>query len=315
MNYLENLLSPQILFFILGFIISSTKTAFDFPKVISKALSIYLMTAIGLKGGMELSKGTLDGSFMTAALVTLVLGFVIPLLAFYLLKNFSKEKIIDCIAIAAHYGSTSIATFITAVSFLESQDVDFKGYMIFLLVLLEFPSIFSALWMKSKYVHNKSQMDWRHILFIGTTLLLVGSLIIGFLIDPESKYSLDLFIGEPFTGFLCIFLLSLGLDSGQNFTAFKKSGFRLVAFGLYMPLISAAISALVGSFLGLGLGELTLFIVLSASSSYIVIPAAMKLSLPEANAGIYVPLSLGITFPFNIAFGIPLYYLLASYLV
>ena len=310
---LDNLLSPPILFFVLGLTAGITQSDLAFPKGLVKALSIYLMISIGLKGGAELNNGSINGSFLASIFLAVAISLFIPFLAYKILRVATRQNQIDCVAIAAHYGSTSIVTFITAVAFLDLEKVSFESYFIVLLVLMEFPAILSAIYLKTKLSSSgsKTQINWKEIFFGGTTILLLGSLLIGFVIGPEGKKSLDGFILTPFNGVLCLFLLGLGVEAGQKFADFLKAGPRLLAFGIYMPLIGAVIGTFAGVLCGMSVGGTTLFAVLSASSSYIVVPAAMKISLPEANPGIYLPLSLGVTFPFNVMIGIPLYHGLA----
>jgi len=239
---------------------------------------------------------------------------VIPFLAFGLLSVMTRLDRINAAAVAAHYGSISIITFVAATSVLQSRGIASEGYMVAVAAAMEAPAILSALWLLSR--NEGSRMDgglWREILLNGSIVLLIGSFVIGILTGEEGMREIEPFIGAPFKGILCLFLLDMGLIAGRGI---RNSGGVLTpglfAFGLIMPIIGATLGLLAGMMIGLSLGGLFLLAVLAASASYIAVPAAMRVAVPEADPGIYLTLSLAITFPFNLTLGLPLYLVGAS---
>jgi hypothetical protein len=312
----ENILSPAILFFVLGFIIKAVKSDFDIPKSISRYLSIYLMIAIGFKGGVAINNnGAFHLKMLLSVFAGLTIGFLQPFLAYGLLRLRSKLDVQTAAALAAHYGSISIVTFATAASFLKSQNIEYSGYIIAILTLMEAPAIFSGLYLAGRYgTKNQTNTDHikQHIFTNGPILLLLGSFFIGWITGNPGMQKVGGFLDTPFQGILCLFLLDMGLLVAKNLDHFSLFTKDLFFFGIYMPLIGGAIGLLTSYIIGLDIGTGTLFTVLCASASYIAVPAAMRLALPEAKAEIYVPMSLAITFPFNVTIGIPLYFLIAQ---
>lgn len=310
----SNFTSPPVLFFALGLIFGLIKADLHLPKGFSKILALYLMMAIGFKGGVELSESVFTWNILSASLLGVGFSLALPFVGYGLLRISTDLRRIDCVAVAAHYGSVSIVTFVAALAFLDSQRVDYQQYLLFLLVLMEAPALFSAFFLK-RWIQNSSagprRMEWREIFLSGSILLLLGSLVIGLISGPAGKTLVGDFLITPFNGVLCIFLLEMGMTAGRNLVAFRKAGFALVLFGIYMPVLSGVLALMASRALGFDVGSMTLFAVLSASASYIVVPSALKVSMPEANSALYVPMALGVTFPFNILVGIPLYYQLA----
>lgn len=311
----KNLLTPPILFFALGILAGAIKSDLHVPKSISRYLSIYLMMAIGFKGGVAIANTPdLNGEVIYTALAGIIFGFIQPFLGYALLKCTTRIDSATAAAVAAHYGSISMVTFATAASFLDANAIIYAGYIVAILALMEAPAIMSGLFIAKKAMPKEQQYDEdksklaREIFTNGAILLLLGSFIIGWLTGESGMQKVAGFLDEPFHGILCLFLLDMGILVARNLKHLKSFSWSLVLFGIYMPLIGASVGIGMSAIIGLDLGTAFLFTVLCASASYIAVSAAMRLALPEAKAAIYVPMSLAITFPFNIVFGIPLYY-------
>lgn len=313
----NNLLSPIILSFVLGFFAAIVRSDLTIPEAMAKALSIYLLFAIGFKGGVSVSSNEFDIGVLMALIAGTLLSLLIPFVAFALLKALTNLNHLDRAAVAGHYGSISIVTFVAATSALELSGIASEGYMVAVAAAMEAPAIVSALWLASRG-DSSSRMNsgmWREILLNGSIVLLLGAFIIGLLTGAQGMNEVESFIVTPFKGVLCLFLLDIGLVAGRSLLQSHKLITRgLVAFGVLMPLIGSTIGLGTALALNLSEGGAILLMVLSASASYIAVPAAMRVALPEANAGIYLTLSLGITFPFNLTVGIPLYLAVANVL-
>lgn len=305
----QNLLNPPVLFFFLGLIAIAIRSDLEIPPAISKFLSLYLLFAIGLKGGVELGHGGLSTDF--SKILVLAIGFscLVPLYAFWILKK--KFKLADAAAIAATYGSVSAVTFITASSYLQEQDIHYGGYMVAMLALMESPAIILGVMLFQRYRTDGTQLStgkiWHEALTNGSVVLVLGSLVIGMLSPDAAVEGLLPFTNDIFKGFLAFFLLDMGLLAGRRFKAITSAGWFPWAFGILLPLVNALLAAMLGGWLGLSEGNTYLMSVLAASASYIAVPAAMRMSIPEANPGLYVPMALAVTFPFNILIGLPLY--------
>lgn len=317
----SNLLSPAILFFALGISAGALKSDLDVPESISRYLSIYLMMAIGFKGGVAIAEtADFNGEVLATITAGVVFGFVQPFLAYALLKFTTKLDSATAAAVAAHYGSISMVTFVTAASFLNVNDVVYAGYIVAILALMEAPAILSGLFIAHRAAPETIEVAEqanpklaREIFTNGAILLLMGSFLIGWATGKPGLDKMAGFLVTPFDGILALFLLDMGLLVSRQLHYLKEFTVRLVLFGLYMPLIGATVGLICSYLIGLDVGTGMLFIVLCASSSYIAVPAAMRLALPQAKAAIYLPMSLAITFPFNIVFGLPLYFALAEY--
>jgi hypothetical protein len=316
---LQNLATPMILFFILGFLSTIVKSDIEIPQSISKVLAIYFMIAIGFKGGVELSKTGVDLNLYSSLLNSIIIGITTPLIAFLILKYIGKLDNINSGAISAHYGSVSVVTFVTAISFLNSKSIEFSGYMAGMMALMESPAIFASLLLvrifsSQKISTLKSNLAdlLRESLFNASIVLLFGSLLIGLVVSEKGMTMVKPFLADPFNGVLTLFLLDMGMIAGQRISEFKKVGLFLSAFAIIMPLISATTTILISGLFNFSVGDTFLFSVLAASSSYIAAPAAVRIALPQANPAYYITMSLAITFPFNIIFGIPLYYSLIN---
>lgn len=313
-----NLLSPMILSFALGLCAALARSELTVPEAAAKALSIYLLFAIGFKGGVAVADHGVDARLLAAMVGGVALSFGLPFIAYALLRGLTRLSLVDAAATAAHYGSISIVTFVTATSVLNGRGIDAEGYMVAVAAAMEAPAIISALWLVSRS-GNGAKMDaelWREILLNGSIVLLVGSFLIGAITGAEGMARIESFIVSPFQGVLCLFLLDMGLVAGRGLRGARgRLTPALFLFGMLMPVIGAALGLAVGMVLGLSAGGVALLMTLAASASYIAVPAAMRVALPEADPAIYLTLSLGVTFPFNLAIGIPSYVAVASSLI
>ncbi|MFT6104681.1 MAG: hypothetical protein ACJA1E_001104 [Paracoccaceae bacterium] len=311
----SNLLAPTILFFILGLVAAVCRSDLSIPDGAAKIMSIYLLLAIGFKGGVSVADNGLSLQLLSSLLAGAVLSFVLPFIAYPLLRLITRLDPINAAAVAGHYGSISIVTFVTAVSLLESKGLPSEGYIVAMAAVMEVPAIVSALWLAARSSGGAKITPelLRHILGNGSIVLLVGSFVIGALTGQSGLEQLKPLIILPFTGVLCIFLLDMGLTAGKSLMQNRKdiSG-GLLAFGCIMPIIGSVVGGITGSLLGLSDGGVFLIMTLCASASYIAVPAAMRLALPDAKSGIYLSLSLGVTFPFNLTIGLPLYLFIAT---
>ncbi|MDG1377999.1 MAG: sodium-dependent bicarbonate transport family permease [Yoonia sp.] len=311
----SNLISPIILSFALGLMAAWARSDLTIPEAIAKGMSIYLLFAIGFKGGASVAAHGVDAKLLTAVGAGVVLSFGLPLVAFTLLKIMTKLSKIDAAAIAAHYGSISIVTFVAATSVLEGRAISSEGYLVAVAAAMEAPAILSALWLVARGGTNAKMDDGliREIMLNGSIVLLVGAFVIGMITGEKGLAEIAPFIVSPFKGVLCLFLLDMGLIAGRGLRAAKGVvTLPIVAFGILMPLIGATFGLAAALLVGLSTGGVLLLMVLAASASYIAVPAAMRVALPQANPAIYLTLSLGITFPFNLTLGIPLYLTVAQ---
>ncbi|HCR85882.1 MAG TPA: sodium-dependent bicarbonate transport family permease [Alphaproteobacteria bacterium] len=314
----QNLLTPAVLFFILGITAGFFKSDLEIPNSISRYLSIYLMMAIGFKGGVAIANTTVFGTDVIGAIFAgVAIGFLQPFIGYFLLKRTTKLDSATAAAVAAHYGSISMVTFATAAAFLKVNEVVYAGYIVAILALMEAPAILAGLFIahkadpKTKHENEEKKLA-KEIFTNGAILLLFGSFLIGWITGQSGMNKMEGFLVTPFQGILALFLLDMGLLVAKNIHHLKNFTLPLALFGIYMPLIGSCVGLGTSYMLGLDVGTGTLFTVLCASASYIAVPAAMRLALPEAKAAIYIPMSLAITFPFNVVLGIPLYYTLAG---
>lgn len=311
----ENLLTPMILSFALGLFAALARSELTIPEAFAKAMSIYLLFAIGFKGGVAVAGHGLDWQVAAALGGGIALSLAIPLLAFALLRVMTRLSAVDAAAVSAHYGSISIVTFVTATSVVAGQGLDYEGYMVAVAAAMEAPAIVSALWLAARS-GSGTRMDarlWHEILLNGSIVLLVGAFVIGAVTGEQGMARIDAFIVAPFQGVLCLFLLDMGLVAGRGLRGAKGAlGLNIVAFGVLMPVIGAGLGLAMAVLIGLSVGGTALLMTLTASASYIAVPAAMRVALPEANPSIYLTLSLGITFPFNLIFGVPAYLAVAQ---
>ena len=308
----QNLLSPIILSFALGLMASLARSDLNVPEAVAKGMSIYLLFAIGFKGGASVASYGLDARLGFSLLAGVILSALLPVVAFGLLKVMTGMSRLDAAAVAAHYGSISIVTFVAATSVLEGRGIPSEGYMVAVAAAMEAPAILSALWLISRGGGDSAKgMDsalMREIMLNGSIVLLVGAFAIGWITGEDGLKEIESFIVNPFKGVLCLFLLDMGLVAGRGLRGGGGVLTRgVLAFGVLMPLVGSLFGLGAGLLLGLSPGGVVLMMVLSASASYIAVPAAMRVALPEANPSLYLTLSLGVTFPFNLTIGIPLY--------
>lgn len=318
MNYdllIDNLTNPALLFFVLGIIAVCVKSDLEIPANSSKFISLYLLFAIGFKGGQELSHETLTLEISWSILFGIFISLVIPLYTFFILRK--KLSVFDAGAIAAAYGSVSAVTFVTAVSYLEAQHLMLNGHMVAIMALMESPAIIMGLLLISVFNNDESEKikkrtAIRHSFTNGSVLLILGSLIIGYLANAEQAEGIKPFTNDLFKGFLAIFLLDMGITSGRKLKAFFSFGSFPLIFAILIPLINGGIIAILSSFVTEDISNRFMFAVLAASASYIAVPAALKISVPKANPGLFLPMALAITFPVNITIGMPIYFLIVQ---
>jgi hypothetical protein len=311
----NNLLVPTILFFALGLVAAVMRSDLSIPEGAAKVMSIYLLFAIGFKGGVSISESGGSGKLFATLVAGAVLSLLMPFLAYGLLRVMTRLSQLDAAAVAGHYGSISIVTFVTAANLLETQGISSEGYIVAVAAVMEVPAILSALWLAARS-RPGTKLDahlLRDILANGSIVLLVGAFVIGAITGKDGLEQIDHFIIVPFTGVLCLFLLDMGLSAGRSLMENRRDlSVGLFAFGCLMPLIGSLLGLGLSMVIGLSQGGTFLFMTLAASASYIAVPAAMRIALPEAKSGVYLSASLGITFPFNLTLGLPLYAWLAG---
>ncbi|MBD2594618.1 sodium-dependent bicarbonate transport family permease [Nostoc sp. MBR 210] len=307
----SNILNPPVLAFFLGILAVLVKTDLEIPAPIPKLLSLYLLFAIGFKGGVELVKSGITQSVILTLLAAMLMACVVPVYTFFILRI--KLDTYNSAAIAATYGSISAVTFITASSFLTQLGMSFDGFMVAALALMESPAIVVGLILVKVFTvdENEREFNWSEVLqeaFLNSSVfLLVGSLFMGVLTGEHGWQTLKPFTQDMFYGVLTFFLLDMGLLAARRIKDLQKTGFFLILFAILVPIFNAGISLLIAKAIGMSQGDSLLFSVLCASASYIAVPAAMRLTVPEANPSLYVSTALAVTFPFNIIVGIPLY--------
>ncbi len=311
----ENLTNPALLFFVLGIVAVYLKSDLAIPPNSSKFISLYLLFAIGFKGGQELSHETFNMEIAWSMLLGIVISAIIPLYTFYVLRT--KFSVPDAGAIAASYGSVSAVTFITAATYLEMHQLKLDGHMVAIMALMESPAIIMGLLLISIYRQEnemkiKKTQTIKHSLTNGSVLLILGSLIIGVVADAKQAEGIKPFTNDLFKGFLAIFLLDMGITSGKKLKSFFSYGWFPVLFAIIIPLINGCIFSYISGFVTDEISNRFIFGILAASASYIAVPAAMKVSVPSANPGLFLPMALAITFPINITIGMPLYYYIAG---
>lgn len=312
----DTLTSPVILFFVLGIFAALIKSDLSIPEAFAKAMSIYLMAAIGLKGGIEVAESGFTADLAAAAVAGVALSFLIPFFAFALLTRFGGLGRVDAGAVAAHYGSVSVVTFVTAKEILTGQGLSPAGYMVAVLALMETPAIISGLLLARKGQStgsgNGSGGLLHEVFANGSVVLLVGAFVIGLIAGKDGFEPVRPLFDTGFRGVLCLFLLDMGLIAARRLTQSKKLNARLISLAVLLPVINGSLGVAIGTLIGLDVASAAALGILAASASYIAVPAAMRMALPEADPGIYLAMSLGITFPFNIIIGISLYTQLAT---
>ena len=317
---MQNLLDPAILFFVFGCFAGFIKSNLEIPRSTVKFLSLYLLMALGLKGGFALAKTGLSQELILSMFIALVMSFLVPTLGYWFLKN--RISRFDAAAIAASYGSVSAVTFVTAIQYMEQNQLNPNAYMAIALVIMESPAIIMAVLLASMLRHqqnsaNTSGPSVKNILHEsftdGAHLLLLGSMAVGFLSGEAGKIVMQPFSGDLFKGMLAFFLLDMGLMVAKNFKEAKSNSFILVSYAALSPFVHACIALTLCLIFSIPLADTILLMVLSASASYIVVPAVLRYAIPEANPSLYFGLSIGITFPINIIIGIPVYIWIAEF--
>jgi hypothetical protein len=316
---LATLTSPVILFFLLGGLAAFARSDLQIPEAMAKGLSIYLMIAIGLKGGVEVSKTGFTPDLLVAAAAGLALSFLIPFVAFALLRTLGGLDRVNAGAVAAHYGSVSVVTFVTATEILGKQGLGPAGYMVAVLALMETPAIVSGLFLARRGGNANGNGNGNggllhEVLLNASVVLLVGSFLIGFAAGQSGYEPIKPVFEGLFRGLLAIFLLDMGLVAGRRLMETRSLTARLAALAIALPLMNGALGTAIGVLIGLDTASAAALGILAASASYIAVPAAMRLALPQADPGLYLSMSLGVTFPFNIIFGIALFAELARML-
>lgn len=314
----SNLTSPAFLFFILGIIAVKLKSDLEIPANSSKFISLYLLFSIGFKGGQELSHETFSAEIAWSMLFGIGISLLIPVYTFFILKR--KLNIFDAGAIAAAYGSVSAVTFVTAVSYLDSEKLSLHGHMVAIMALMESPAIIAGLILISIYNKEKNSTVnklevVKHSFTNGSVLLILGSLIIGLLANAKQAEGIKPFTNDIFKGFLAIFLLDMGIVSGRKLSSFLSNGWFPFFFAIIIPLFNGCLIAMLSQFVTDDIGNRFMFAVLASSASYIAVPAAMKLAAPKSNPGLYIPMALAITFPINITIGMPIYLSIIKYVI
>jgi len=307
----SNLTNPTLLFFMLGIFATAVKSDLEIPASSSKFISLYLLFSIGFKGGQELAHSGFTNEITYSLLFALLLSSIIPLYTFFILKR--KLSISDSGAVAAAYGSVSAVTFVAAASFLEAEKITYGGHMVAVMALMESPAIIVGviLMMRFDKTSNKNvslKSVAQHSFTNGSVLMILGSLVIGLIADTRQAEGIKPFTTDIFKGFLAIFLLEMGMVTARRFSAFKQYGLFVSVFAIIIPAINGCIVAWASQFVTHDIGNRFIFAILAASASYIAVPAAMRLAAPKADPGLYIPMALGVTFPFNITVGMPLYF-------
>jgi len=311
----SNLTNPVLLFFILGVIAAVVKSNLEIPEQISKFISLYLLFSIGFKGGQELIHGGFSSEVFITLGFALLLSVIVPFYVFHVMRF--KLDVNDAGAVASTFGSVSAVTFIAGASFLESQQINFGGHMVAAMAMMEAPAIVVGVALIRKYdktSHGKQRFSTiiHEALTNGSVLMIVGSLVIGILADSKQAEGIKPFTSDIFKGFLAVFLLEMGMVAAKRFKAFRTYGWFVTLFSIIIPIINGSATVLLTTFWNIQDGNRLMLAVLAASASYIAVPAAMRLAAPKADPGLYIPMALGVTFPFNITVGIPLYWWLIS---
>ena len=316
----QNLLSPMVLFFVVGLVAAFARSNLTVPEAVAKFLSLYLLMSIGFRGGAEAAHHGLTSQLVASIAAGVALSFSIPFLAYAILRRTTRLNAIDAAAVAGHYGSISAVTFAAVTGALTQLGLPFEGYMVGVAAAMETPAIMSALKIarpqRDKAATSPNEPVWRDVLFEGSVVTLLGAFIVGMATGQKGLMIVKPFLVDLFPGFLCLFLLDMGLVAGRGLQQGRKNLTpALIGFALVMPLIGAALAAVLAKAIGLSPGGAAVFMTLGASASYIAVPAALRLALPEANPAIPLVMSLGVTFPFNLLVGIPLYLSAATMLI
>jgi hypothetical protein len=314
---ISNLTNPTLLFFLLGILAARLKSDLEIPASSSKFISLYLLFSIGFKGGQELTHSGFTSEVIYSLLFGLLLASIVPLYSFFILRT--RLSISDAGAAAASLGSVSAITFVSAMSFLEMQELTAGGHMVAVMALMEAPAIIVAVVLMRTFEEEKTiqkPVALREVIYHaftnGSVLLILGSLIIGLIADSHQAEGIKPFTTDIFKGFLAIFLLEMGMVTAKRFSSFRKYGGFVTLYALLIPAVNGCLTAFFSQFITHDPANRFIFAILAASASYIAVPAAMRLAAPKADPGLYIPMALGVTFPFNITVGMPLYYLIVE---
>jgi len=312
---IDNLTNPALLFFVLGILAVYLKSDLVIPQNSSKFISLYLLFAIGFKGGQELSHESLTSEIGWSMIFGVTISALIPIYTFFILRR--KLSVYDSGAISAAYGSVSAVTFVTAVSYIEAQQLTLHGHMVAIMALMESPAIIIGLLLVSTFNQEESNRInkvsvLKHSITNGSVLLILGSLVIGYIANAKQAEGIKPFTNDLFKGFLAIFLLDMGITSGKKLKAFFSFGWFPLIFAVTIPLFNGCVVAMLSGMVTSDISSRFMFAILAASASYIAVPAAMKISVRKANPGLFLPMALAVTFPVNITMGMPLYYLVVQ---
>ncbi|REJ81957.1 MAG: sodium-dependent bicarbonate transport family permease [Bacteroidetes bacterium] len=311
---ISNLTNPTLLFFVLGIVATLLKSDLEIPSTTSKFITLYLFFSIGFRGGQELAHSGINMEILYSLIFAMVISALIPLYTYYILRR--KLSVSDSGAIAAAYGSVSAVTFVAAVSFLEAQQINFGGHMVAVMALMESPAIIIGVILIMQYERSSSQAKLgevlKHSITNSSVLMILGSLVIGLIADTKQAAGITPFTTDIFKGFLAIFLLEMGMITARRFAAFRKQGWFAFLFAIVIPMINGCLVGWLTGYFITSPGNRFIFAVLAASASYIAVPAAMRLAAPKADPGLYIPMAIGVTFPFNITIGMPLYLLIVE---
>ena len=297
---IDTLTSPIILFFVLGLLAGFAKSDLAIPEAMAKAMAIYLMAAIGLKGGVSIAATGITPALLVAAGLGIALSFLLPFPAFALLRSLGGLSRTDAGATAAHYGSVSLVTYITAAEIFESAGMPAAAFMVAVLAMMETPAIISGLFLAREKGSAASGNLLHEVLLNASVVLLVGAMVIGYIAGKDGFAPIAPVFEGGYRGVLCLFLLDMGLIAARRLSQTRALTLRLASVGVILPLLNGVLGVVLGSLFGLDVGTAAILGVLAASASYIAVPAAMRLALPQADPGIYLSMSLGITFPFNV---------------
>ncbi|MFN0279477.1 MAG: sodium-dependent bicarbonate transport family permease [Pyrinomonadaceae bacterium] len=318
----SNLTNPTLLFFLLGVIATLVKSDLEIPATSVKFIGLYLLFAIGFKGGQELGHSLFGMEIVYSLLFGVAIAAIIPLYSFFVLRR--KLSVSDAAAAAAAYGSVSAVTFVAASSFLEAQQISFGGHMVAVMALMESPAIIVGVILMMKFADEHERHDAnnngglssiiQHSFTNGSVLMLLGSLLIGFIADTRQAEGIKPFTTDIFKGFLAIFLLEMGMVTARRFSTFLRYGKFVTAFSILAPLVNGTVVAILSGLITSSDGNRFMFAILAASASYIAVPAAMRVAAPDADPGLYIPMALGVTFPFNITLGMPIYFAAIKYI-
>jgi hypothetical protein len=306
----HDLSNPTILFFLLGILAIIIKSDLEIPESSFKFISLYLLFSIGFRGGQELQHSPWTAEIGWSLVFGMTIAALIPLYSFFIIKK--RIGISNAAAVAAAYGSVSAVTFVAALSFLEIKGLALNGHMVAVMAFMEFPAIIVGVSLLKIYDNAGANMGFRellrHSLANGSVLMIMGSLVIGLLSDSKQAADIAPFTTDIFKGFLALFLLEMGMTTARRIKSFKTHGWYMALFAIVIPAINGIIVAWLSQFVTSDPSNRFIFAVLAASASYIAVPAAMRLAAPKADPGLYIPMALGLTFPFNIALGMPIYF-------